>query len=250
MTWAADTNAMTPLVPGLCHACPLVRQPVPQPAVRRTVPPNLATGQGSGEAPVERPGERPGERDVALQNSVELDRFLEGVERRAFRIALLGLRNPDDALDVVQDAMMQLARKYSDRPPAEWTPLFYRILNNRIRDFQRHGTVRARVLALLPGGRGSSGEAGADISQHAEDLGSAGPQRQSMLDDSMAALEDAVGSLPPRQREAFLLRTLEGLNVRDTAAAMNCSEGSVKTHHFRAVGALREALGEHWSTED
>ncbi|MEL7448308.1 MAG: RNA polymerase sigma factor [Pseudomonadota bacterium] len=206
----------------------------------------MAPSVGAGESR----DDRARERNVALQNSVELDRFLAGVERRAFRIALFGLRNPDDALDVVQDAMMQLARKYSDKPSAEWTPLFYRILNNRIRDFQRHGTVRARVLALLPGGRGPSGEDGADVSQYAEDLGSAGPQRQSMLDDSMAALEDAVGALPPRQREAFLLRTLEGLNVRDTAAAMSCSEGSVKTHYFRAVGALREALGEHWSAED
>ncbi|MEM9057239.1 MAG: sigma-70 family RNA polymerase sigma factor, partial [Pseudomonadota bacterium] len=140
-------------------------------------------------------------------------------------------------------------RKYSDKPAREWTPLFYRILNNRIRDFQRHGTVRSRVLALLPGAR-STQDGAADVTQDAEDYATPGPQQQTMLDDSMQALDSAVGALPPRQREAFLLRTLEGLDVRDTASAMGCSEGSVKTHYFRAVGTLRAALGEHWPEED
>lgn len=186
-----------------------------------------------------------------LQKSVELDRFLEAVERRAFRIALFGVRNTDDALDVVQDAMMQLVRAYGHKPPSEWKPLFYRILNNRIRDFQRHRSVRAKVLAFLPGTRWSrdNGEH-ADVTRHAPDLSSAGPQRQLALDDSMQALEEAVARLPPRQREAFLLRTLEGLDVKSTASAMQCSEGSVKTHYFRAVASLRKSLGEHWSTED
>ncbi len=84
--------------------------------------------------------------DGALDQRRAMDRFLSGVERRAYRIAVIAVRNADDALDIVQDTMIRLARSYADRAEAEWTPLFYRILKNRIRDHQRHQTVRGRVL--------------------------------------------------------------------------------------------------------
>src|SRR5262249_21716905 len=79
-----------------------------------------------------------------------LNQFLAGVELKAFKIAQAALRHEDDALDAVQDAMLQLARAYSNRPPEEWKPLFYRILENRIRDMQRRRTVRGRVISWLP----------------------------------------------------------------------------------------------------
>ena len=171
-----------------------------------------------------------------------LNQFLAGVELKAFKIAQAALRHEDDALDAVQDAMMQLARAYADRPAEQWKPLFYRILENRIRDMQRRRTVRGRVMAWLPI-RGEDDDEDYDPIAHAP---SAEPQpvRRLELAEAMGALEKALEALPPRQRQAFLLRTLEGLDVAETAAAMGCSEGSVKTHYFRAVQTLRAQLGE------
>lgn len=174
-----------------------------------------------------------------------LNRFLASVELKAFRIAKIALRQDDDALDVVQDAMLQLARAYGERPEAEWKPLFYRILENRIRDLQRRRQVRNRVMAWLPLRRNAEGEEPPDP---VEQAASADPQPSTRLEleEAMSVLEKAIGELPQRQRQAFLLRTLEGLDVAETAAAMGCSEGSVKTHYFRALQTLRAQLGDLW----
>jgi RNA polymerase sigma-70 factor (ECF subfamily) len=169
-----------------------------------------------------------------------LDRFLAEVERRAFRIARMATGSDDDALDLVQDAMLRLARRYATRPPEEWRPLFHRILTNGIRDFSRRRRVRQRIFAWWPG-REHDGE---DAPQPEAVDPSAGPAEALEGGEAMAALEAALDGLPERQREAFVLRTLEGLDVAATAAAMGCSEGSVKTHYFRAVHALRGRLGE------
>jgi RNA polymerase sigma-70 factor (ECF subfamily) len=196
------------------------------------------------------PAASPGEADlsdVAAKNrSHALNQFLASVELKAFRMAQAGLRHEADALDAVQDAMMQLARAYSERPPAEWKPLFYRILENRIRDVQRRRTVRGRVIAWLPFRRDEDDDEGLDpiaTAPSQEPL----PVRRLEMDEAMKALDVAVAALPNRQRQAFLLRSLEGLDVAQTAAAMGCSEGSVKTHYFRAVQSLRAQLGEFWS---
>jgi RNA polymerase sigma-70 factor (ECF subfamily) len=186
--------------------------------------------------------------DVDLTDPAEqtrtraLNQFLVGVEVKAFKIAQAALRHEDDALDAVQDAMLQLARAYAKRPAEEWKPLFYRILENRIRDMQRRRTVRGRVMAWLPFRADEEDEEADPIAQAA----SAEPQpvRRLELDEAMGALEKALEGLPRRQQQAFLLRTLEGLDVAQTAAAMGCSEGSVKTHYFRAVQALRAQLGD------
>jgi RNA polymerase sigma-70 factor (ECF subfamily) len=184
--------------------------------------------------------------ETLLQQSRELDRFLAGVERRAFRIAQMALRNPDDALDVVQGAMLRLARSYGQRPSGEWKPLFYRILYNAIRDAQRRRTVRSRVFGFLPGLRrdDDADEAG-DPYEHVPDPGPE-PGERLMAAEAMRKLEEAVGQLPARQQQAFTLRCLEGLDVAATATAMGCSEGSVKTHYFRALQFLRQQLGEVW----
>ncbi len=174
-----------------------------------------------------------------------LGRFLAEVEVRAFRIAQAALRHEDDALDAVQDAMLQLARAYSDRPAVEWRPLFYRILENRIRDMQRRRTVRNRVMSWLPLRAHSEEDEPDPIAEAASE--EPPPVRRLEVDEAMAALEKAVGALPKRQQQAFLLRTLEGLDVAQTARAMGCSEGSVKTHYFRALQALRAQLGEHYT---
>jgi RNA polymerase sigma-70 factor, ECF subfamily len=171
-----------------------------------------------------------------------LNQFLAGVELKAFKMAQAALRNEDDALDAVQDAMLQLARAYANRPAQEWKPLFYRILENRIRDMQRRRTVRGRVFAWLPF-RGEDDEEEPDPIAQAVSP-ELQPVRRLELDEAVGALEKALGALPRRQQQAFLLRTLEGLDVAETAAAMGCSEGSVKTHYFRAVQALRAQLGD------
>jgi RNA polymerase sigma-70 factor (ECF subfamily) len=173
-----------------------------------------------------------------------LNQFLAGVEVRAFKIAQAALRHEDDALDAVQDAMLQLSRAYSDRPPSEWKPLFYRILENRIRDVQRRRSVRARVMSWLPFRNSDGQEEEQDPLAQAPSQDPS-PVRRLELDESMQALEKALALLPRRQQQVFLLRTLEGLDVAETAKAMGCSEGSVKTHYFRALQALRAQLGEY-----
>ncbi len=171
-----------------------------------------------------------------------LGQFLASVELRAFKIAQTALRHEDDALDAVQDAMLQLARAYAHRPAEEWRPLFYRILENRIRDMQRRRMVRDRVMSWWPFTADGQEEPGPIAEAAAEEPP---PVRRLEIDEAMSALERAVGGLPRRQQQVFLLRTLEGLDVAQTARAMGCSEGSVKTHYFRALRTLRAQLGEH-----
>jgi len=167
------------------------------------------------------------------------------VERRAFRMAQVALRDPDDALDVVQDAMLKLARNYASKPSAEWRPLFYRILENGIRDLQRRRTVRKKWMVWLPGVKEDPDNEAQDPLDNVAS-GAADAPELLMRSEAMEKLEVALRELPARQREAFMLRNFEGLDVADTAKAMGCSEGSVKTHYSRAVHALREQLGEVW----
>ena len=184
--------------------------------------------------------------ETRLDTAQELNRFLADVERRAFRIAQLALRSVEDAQDAVQEAMFQLAKRYAGRPSAEWPPLFYKILQSRIRDTQRRRMVRNKVLSFFGGQKEDDDDALPDPIVGAPDLAGRDPSEQVAQADAMAALEGAVNRLPTRQREAFMLRILEGLDVEQTAQAMGCSEGSVKTHLSRAMHSLRETLGEHW----
>ncbi|MFT3906949.1 MAG: RNA polymerase sigma factor [Steroidobacteraceae bacterium] len=182
--------------------------------------------------------------DTSAEQSRALEGFLASVERSAFRMAQIALRHEQDALDAVQDSMLQLVRSYARRPAAQWKPLFYRILENRVRDLQRRRSVRERVMAWVPW-RGEAEDADTDPVAQAPDPG---PQPAAQLESQqmLAALEAALHALPARQRQAFLLRNLQGLDVAGTAAAMGCSEGSVKTHYFRALQALRTQLGPEW----
>lgn len=180
----------------------------------------------------------------ALQTERQLNRFFAEVERRALRIAEIAVRDRDDALDLVQDAMIRLAQKYMARPTDEWTPLFYRILQNGIRDWHRRQIVRRRVMVFF--GRGANADADYDPVAEAADPAGRAPDEELENREAMGELERAVGALPARQREAFMMRMFEGLDVAGTAVAMGISEGSVKTHYSRAVHSLRESLGDHW----
>ena len=187
-------------------------------------------------------GEQPKEA-MTLQRERQLNQFLAGVERRALRFAEIAVRDRDEALDLVQDAMIKLARNYARRPEEEWTPLFYRILQNGIRDWYRRQMVRNRVMVWF--GRSPGADDDYDPVAQAPDPMGRTPDEQLESQEAMDRLEDAVAALPARQREAFMLRTFEGLDVAGTAIAMGCSEGSVKTHYSRAVHTLRDVLGEY-----
>ncbi|MFT4047861.1 MAG: RNA polymerase sigma factor [Solimonas sp.] len=173
-----------------------------------------------------------------------LDAFLASVERRALRIAEIATQDRDDALDLVQDAMLQLARRYGCRPPTEWPPLFHRILGNRIRDWQRRQTLRRRLFFRHEAPAADAREP--DLLATAVDA--AQPDHVDALQsaEALRRLEQALRALPRRQREAFVLRVWEGFDVEDTARAMGCSGGSVKTHLSRALRALRDALAGVW----
>ena len=180
----------------------------------------------------------------ALRKERQLERFLAEVERRALRIAEIAVRDRDDALDLVQDAMIKLVRNYSGRGSDEWAPLFYRILQNGVRDWHRRRAVRNRVMVWFRKATPDDGDYD-PVASAPDPIGRA-PDEELQNTEAMQDMELAVYALPARQREAFMLRTFEGLNVAGTATAMGCSEGSVKTHYSRAVHALRDKLGEHW----
>jgi RNA polymerase sigma-70 factor (ECF subfamily) len=174
----------------------------------------------------------------------ELDSFLAHVERRALRIAEIATRDRDEALDLVQDAMLHLARRYAQRPPAEWPPLFYRMLENRIHDWRRRRLLRRRLfLDRVPAG---DPDAGVDFLDQIADPAQADGVTVVQRREAMQRLEAALRALPRRQREAFELRIWEGLSVEDTATAMACSGGSVKTHLSRALAMLRLQLRGVW----
>jgi RNA polymerase sigma-70 factor (ECF subfamily) len=179
-----------------------------------------------------------------LQRERQLDQFLGEVERRALRMAEIAVRDRDEALDLVQEAMIKLVKSYAVRPQDEWAPLFYRILQNGVRDWHRRQKVRNRVMVWF--GRTASGNDDYDVTANIPDPAGRTPDDELQNHEAMQRLETSIYELPGRQREAFMLRTFEGLDVAGTAVAMGCSAGSVKTHYSRAVHALREKLGDHW----
>lgn len=164
--------------------------------------------------------------------------FLAGIEGRAFRIALFATGNRDEALEVVQEAMMKLAQNYSGHRADEWKPLFYSILQTRIRDWQRRQTVRNRFRTWFAWNEEEEEDA---LEQYpADDAGE--PSKRLERDQFMTRLDRELGALPYRQQQVFLLRVWEGLDIAQTAEAMQCSESSVKTHQARALEKLQKQL--------
>jgi RNA polymerase sigma-70 factor (ECF subfamily) len=171
-----------------------------------------------------------------------MQKFLAAIEGRAFRIAQFATRNRDDALELVQEAMMKLAQNYADRSEEEWNALFYSILQSRIRDWQRRQSVRNRFRHWFSRDDDDDKEDELEQMPAAE---SSDPAVQLGNEQFMARLEQELNALPYRQQQVFLLRVWEGLDIAQTAAAMQCSESSVKTHHARALEKLREKLEGH-----
>jgi RNA polymerase sigma-70 factor (ECF subfamily) len=176
---------------------------------------------------------------MALQ---QLDDFLASIEKRAYSMARVAVNNDADALDIVQDAMMKLVENYREKPPGEWKPLFYRILQNRIMDFHRGAKRRhlfvANEVAANDGGLGSDLLDSAAVNLESP----SGLLAAERLGTNILA---AIETLPLRQQQCFLLRGWEGLSIKETAAAMRLNSGSVKVHYSRALTKLATVLEEH-----
>lgn len=182
-----------------------------------------------------------------LASRSELSGFLAEVERRAFKQAVFAVRDEQAALDIVQDAMLRLAEKYGDRPPAELPLLFQRILQNAIRDWYRRQKVRSLWVTLfssLSSGREDDEDHDPLETLEAADGSNREASPHELLENAQVIeiIEQEVAKLPERQRQAFLMRYWDDLDVAETAQAMGCSEGSVKTHCSRATRTLSEAL--------
>ena len=185
--------------------------------------------------------------EAILASRSELEAFLSEVEKRAFKQAVFAVREEQAALDIVQDAMLRLAEKYGHRPPAELPLLFHRIMQNAIRDYYRRQKVRSlwtTLLSSLTPGRGDDEDQDPlETLQSAEGSNvEEAPAEQLERTQVLEIIEQELKRLPERQRQAFILRYWEELDVAETASAMGCSEGSVKTHCSRATHALASAL--------
>ena len=181
-----------------------------------------------------------------LASRSELSAFLKSVERRAFKQAVFAVREQEAALDIVQDAMLRLAEKYGDRPSAELPLLFHRIMQNAIRDWFRRQKVRSlwtTLFSSLNPGRDDDEQDPLETLEAAD--GShreAAPGEELERSQVLEIIDQEIARLPERQREAFIMRYWEELDVAETARRMRCSEGSVKTHCSRAAHTLAAAL--------
>ena len=184
-------------------------------------------------------------RILALASQRELSDFLAAIERRAFKQAMFAVRNEESALDIVQDAMMKLAEKYGDRPAEEFPMLLQRILQNTIRDYYRRSKVRSLWTTLFSSFSKNDDDDFDPLETIAVESGSYtpnSPDGQLQQAQILAVIEKEIKALPARQREAFIMRYWEDMDVAETASAMGCSEGSVKTHCSRANHTLAAAL--------
>lgn len=181
-------------------------------------------------------------RGSTLATYYELSEFLRQQERRAFKQAQYAVRDDHAALDIVQDAMMKLAEKYADRPPEELPLLFQRILQNTIHDYYRRHKVRTMWTTLLSALNPFRSDEDSDPLETLPVENGQSPQEAFERTRTLKEIEEALNILPERQRQAFILRYWEELDVAETASVMGCSEGSVKTHCSRATHALAEIL--------
>ncbi len=173
-----------------------------------------------------------------------IDGFLTSVQRRALAMARAALGNTDDAMDAVQDSMLQLVKSYADRDADEWRKLFYRILNNKINDLFRRRKLQQRFGGLLPGLSYQAKDEQNTASDPFDRIPAtdSDPATHMERHRTIINLYVHISRLPRRQRETFMLRCWEGFSTRETAQTIGCSEGSVKTHYSRALSALRKNL--------
>jgi RNA polymerase sigma-70 factor (ECF subfamily) len=181
-----------------------------------------------------------------LATDRELSDFLKSVEKRAFKRSVYHVRNDESALDIVQDSMMKLAEHYGHKPVEELPMLFQRILSNCTLDWFRRQKTHKGLFSTMSDFESPDQDEGFDLleSLHAANAGEQNESAETHTQraQTLREIEIEVEQLPARQREAFLMRYWEDMDVAETAAAMGCSQGSVKTHCSRAVQALGRAL--------
>lgn len=158
-------------------------------------------------------------------------------------MAKIATGNTEEALDIVQDAMTRLVKKYAMRPADEWGPLFYRIVQSLIRDWYRKQKIRNRFRFFWP-----AGEEQDNPIDTAPDTFTSEPDQELSHGIAVEKIHATLNKMPIRQQQAFILRTLEGLDTKATAAAMQCSQSSVKTHYSRALKTLRHELESHYES--
>ena len=178
---------------------------------------------------------------VHLKNRSQLNAFFSTEEKNAFRVVRFSIGNDEDALDIIQDAMIKFVSKYSDKTRADWKPLFYKIVQSKLIDFHRKKNFRSGIMRLL----GSNPEEGYnEIDAIASP--DADPVEKIKLSDALVKLDKALEALPARQQQVVLMRSWQGFNTQETAKIMQLSTGSVKTHYSRGLAKLKELLGDDW----
>lgn len=170
----------------------------------------------------------------------DINAFLMEIEKKAYRMVLLSVGQHADAIDILQDSMIKLVQKYADKPSSQWKPLFYRIVSNKITDWHRHQKLKNMLFFWKSD---SSGES-LDNDLVDENKPLLLPEDELVKEQQQASMLRELEALSDKQRQCFLLRSWEGLSVAETAEVMECSQGSVKTHYFRAVNKLRAVIGD------
>lgn len=180
------------------------------------------------------------QQDDAPLTLARMNQFLQSVEKRAFIVARLATKDAEEALDIVQEAMLKLVQRYSQCSEAEWAPLFHTILQSKINDWHRRQQVRNRWRVFF--NHDADDEEHSDLEELVAQDVFLEPERQLAVEELNGRLLQVIGQLPLRQQQALILRAWEGYDITQTAQIMKCSEGSVKTHYSRAVHNLREKL--------
>ena len=175
-----------------------------------------------------------------------IEEFLKFIERRAFHMARISTNNVDDAHDIVQDTMYKLVEKYADKAPADWKPLFYTILRSKTTDYYRRNAIRDKVFPWRKPNSNESDDYLEPLINLSTSAGTDDPDSMLVRSERLQQLTSAIKQLPLRQQQAFMFRAWEGLSTLQTATAMGCTEGSVKTHYSRAMKRLRALLGDYY----
>jgi RNA polymerase sigma-70 factor (ECF subfamily) len=214
------------------------------------------TGCPPGDSVFLNPMEAELEDGERMSESITLDDFLADVQRKAFHVAHGALWDQETALDVVQDSMLRFVEYYREKPASAWPALFRSVLNSRINDQRRKRLLAntKRKLLSLTGLKLADTDADqhlkeADLPAGIHEDGISQPESGVVAGELKQAIEQAVGTLPERQRQVFLLREQLGLSIQQTADTLGCSANSIKQHHFRALRSLRAQLAEVWEHE-
>nr|WP_281556959.1 RNA polymerase sigma factor [Thalassomonas sp. RHCl1] len=170
---------------------------------------------------------------------VTMEVFLADIEKKAYHMAAFATGSHADALDLLQDSMIKLVTNYQQRPSQEWKPLFYKILQNRIRDWHRHQKVKNVIFFWK---NTNTSDDNQDWPDTLESAGNDKPDDNISKSQQQADALRHLKQLSDKQQQCFMLRSWEGLSVAQTADIMGCSEGSIKTHYFRAVNKLKSLM--------